>query len=81
MLTQCGMDAETGLASERAGTPMSDALRARVNALLAEEMQKAVAEIRDNRDKLDRLAEALLRRNKLTGAEIEAVLAGEETGP
>ena len=46
-----------------------------VNALLNEEMNKAVALIREHRETMDRLVEALIAKNHLSGDEVQAILS------
>ena len=77
MLTRYGMDGELGLMVREDEAAASPEVRTRVNALLREELQGAVEALRANRDRLDRLTEALLKKNKLTAGEIEACLRGE----
>lgn len=74
MIRSYGMDSAFGLyadGSEQSDTPE---LRARINEILTEEMEKTVRAVRDNRDRIDRLVDRLLKQNKLTAEEIEACL-------
>ena len=72
-----GMDEEFGLAVvDREATSdgeLSLAVRAAVNRILDSEMKKAVELISANRDKIDRLVEALILKNRLTGDEIDEI--------
>jgi ATP-dependent Zn protease len=54
--------------------PMSLEVRSAVNRILNEQMEEALRLIRENREKLDALVDALMLRNHLTGAEIEEIL-------
>ena len=75
MLCSYGMDDSFGLATMDLKEAMHDAaLRGRVNEILGEQMRETVSLIRNNKHRVDRLVDALLMRNKLTGEEIEALL-------
>lgn len=76
MLCTCGMDADFGLAvvdADKART--NDDVRAAVNALLNEELQRSVALIREHRGTMDRLVEQLIAKNHLSGDEVQAILS------
>lgn len=76
MLCAYGMDEEFGLAAMDPRTAMNDpAVRRRVNGILREEMGWTVEIILKNKPRIDRLVEALMRRNKLTGEEIDRLLS------
>jgi cell division protease FtsH len=49
-----------------------------VSRILREADERALRLLQENRDDLDRLAQALIKREVLTGPEIEAVLAGRD---
>lgn len=73
-----GMDDVFGLAVVNAraasdGT-MSVEVRAAVNKILKEQMEKAVQLISENKDKIDSLVEELMNKNHLNGAEIDAAI-------
>ena len=76
-----GMDPEFGLAvvsPAAADGAMSEQVRGAVNRILSAQMEEAVRIIEENRDKIDALVAALLEKNHLTGAQIEAVLSRED---
>ena len=80
MICSYGMDETFGLASvdaqsARMGEASSEVRRA-VNGILAEEMQTAIALIREGKPVIDRLVELLMEKNHLTGPEMEAVFRG-----
>ena len=75
MIRSYGMDRDAGLSVDEGEKELSPDVRAKVNRLLAEQMTLAVETIRNNRDKMDRLVEQLLKKNKLTAREIEACLS------
>ena len=75
MLCAYGMDEDFGLAAMDPGQALKDpAFRARVNQILRTELETAVSLIEANRRKIDRLVDALLAKNKLTGPEMEEIL-------
>ena len=49
-------------------------VRAKINDLLRREMENTVEIIRQNKRRIDRMVDALMKKNKLTGAEMEALL-------
>jgi len=75
-----GMDDSFGLASiteeELTNGTLALEVRQAVNRILAQEMSEAIRVIEEHRDKLDALAEELLRKNNLNGKEIRAILEG-----
>ena len=77
-----GMDETFGLAVEHsgvnAGGAMSLEVRTAVNRILQEQMDEALQQLRENKDKLDALVEALLAKNHLNQREIEQVLTSAE---
>lgn len=75
MIRHYGMDREYGLFSDDADHEDPKEIRARVNALLSDEMNHAVDAIKANREKVDRLVQLLLKKNKLTAEEIRGCLS------
>ncbi len=78
-----GMDEDFGLAvvdqySAKDGN-MSYEIRAAVNKILSEEMQKAVSLIEKNRHKIDMLVERLLADNHVSGREISELFEKENS--
>jgi ATP-dependent metalloprotease FtsH len=71
-LTTYGMDTNFGLSTSK---PDSSELRAAVNKILAEQLEKTVEIIERNRDVLDKLTKALVDKNHLAGDEIKAIFA------
>lgn len=75
MLCSYGMDEDFGLSAIDQRTAHSDpAVKKRVNELLGEEMRYTVELIRNNKPRIDRMVDALMKRNKLTGEEMEELL-------
>lgn len=78
LLLRYGMDEQFGLVSlsvERVlSSPLAPRLVERMNELLERELTEAVEQLSAHRQALDRLSAALLRKNKLTGEEIDALL-------
>ena len=75
MLCAYGMDEDFGLAAMDPGQALKDpAFRARVNQILRTELETAVSLIEANRPRIDRLVDALMAKNKLTGPEMEEIL-------
>ncbi|SEP66680.1 ATP-dependent metalloprotease FtsH [Lachnospiraceae bacterium NE2001] len=75
MICTYGMDEEFGLAYMDAGDAMKDpSLRKRVNELLSAEMRATIDIISQNKERIDRMVSELLKKNKLTGAEMEELL-------
>ena len=75
MIRRYGMDSGYGLYVGESGEADTAEIRAKVNELLNREMENAIRAVRDNRAKIDRLVEQLLKKNKLTAKEIEDCLA------
>lgn len=76
MLCTYGMDETFGLATMDLREAMRDtAFRGKVNEILSGEMRETVSLIKKNKRRIDRLVDALLKRNKLTGSEIEELLS------
>ena len=75
MICVYGMDDTLGLAVMMEALSASEGeLRARVNAILKEQLTRAVSLIEDNRPAFDALVSALVERNRLNGDEIEAIM-------
>ena len=78
MICLYGMDEEFGPAavfgSDAEQAAMSVQIRTVVNRILQEQLCQAVQLIKDNREKVDCLAQALLTKNHLSGEEIAEVL-------
>ncbi|MBR5479480.1 MAG: AAA family ATPase [Clostridia bacterium] len=71
MICAYGMDDEVGLAvMERP----DDRTNARINEILNEQMEKTIALIRENKDKLDALVDELMAKNSLNGKAIADIL-------
>jgi len=80
LLCRYGMDEAFGLAvidlqTIRTGE-LGEEVRTAVNTILREELNKAIALLEAHRPQIDALVAALLERNHLSGAEIEAILRG-----
>ena len=73
-----GMDKDFGLVSlspeQVLNSPLALRLVEKMNALLKRELELAVSTLQEHRRELDLLAQTLLRKNKLTGDEIAALL-------
>ncbi|MBQ4612696.1 MAG: AAA family ATPase [Clostridia bacterium] len=74
MITVYGMSDEHGIMYDDDGPTREETIRL-CNRVLAEELDNAVALLRDNRDKVQTLVDALVSKNHLMGKEIEAILA------
>lgn len=75
MICTYGMDEKFGLAAMDSRAAMNDpAVKHRVNEILGEEMQNTVEIIKTNKPRIDRMVDALMKKNKLTGAEMEELL-------
>ena len=78
MLCVYGMDDGFGLAAMDLREALKDPdVRKKINDILSQEMKNTIGIIRDNRSRIDRMVDALMKKNKLTGPEIEALLKGE----
>ena len=84
MICSYGMDEKIGYASlsEREATqgPLAEKITTRVSAVIGEELAEAVGIIGKNKPAIDRLVQALLDKNRLDKAEMEALLAEEGDG-
>jgi ATP-dependent Zn protease len=77
LILSYGMDSEAGISYVDSRTLTGeyfDFVHKRVNAILQEELDKAVALIGEHRDAIDALVTALVEKNHLKGDEIEAIL-------
>ncbi|MGE4506284.1 MAG: ATP-dependent zinc metalloprotease FtsH [Desulfovibrionaceae bacterium] len=63
------------------GEDTAKAIDEEVRAIIEEAYQRARRIITDNRDKLDRIAEALLERETITGDDIDLILEGKNLPP
>ncbi len=76
ILCRYGMDGDFGMATaDPAAAGLAPEVQAAVNRILQAELQNAVALIRANMDKMERLVEALMQRDRLTEEEIDAILS------
>jgi ATP-dependent Zn protease len=73
MVVELGMDSEFGLAVD-SQEGMSREVREKVNAILNEQLQRALAVLRENRAAIDRLVKKLIAKNYLSGEEAAAVV-------
>ena len=78
MLCVYGMDEDFGLVSVTDKTDSPEVKEA-VKTILAREMEAAIRLIREYKDKVDELAEALIQKNSLREEEIEAILEDIDT--
>ena len=75
MICSYGMDEEFGLIAMDPKEAMKDPeFRKRVNEILGREMRATISLIKSNKKRIDRLVNALMKYNKLTGEEIEKYL-------
>ena len=75
MLCSYGMDEQFGLIAMNPGEAMKDPeFRKRVNQILSEQMRETIEVIGNNRERIDRMVDALMKKNKLTGEEMEELL-------
>lgn len=76
MICSYGMDEDFGLAAMDQHAAQNDAaVKKRVNEILGEEMRNTVDIIKDNKCRIDRMVDALMKKNKLTGEEMEELLS------
>ena len=76
MLCHYGMDGEVGL-SYLDGEQLTEAVRARVNEILARELAFAVSTIEKNREAIDATVEALMERTHLKEDEMDAIFSSK----
>ena len=75
MICSYGMDESFGLAAMDQRAAQNDPeVKKRVNEILGEEMRNTVEIIKNNKPRIDRLVDALMKKNKLTGEEMEELL-------
>ncbi|MBO7662502.1 MAG: AAA family ATPase, partial [Clostridia bacterium] len=75
MLCAYGMDEGFGLASMDLRDALKDpAVRQKINEILRGEMAATVELIRKNKPRIDRMVDALMKQNKLSSEEMEALL-------
>ena len=75
MLCAYGMDENFGMAPMDMNDALRDpGVRERVNEMLRKEMNAAIDIIKSNKHRIDRLVKELMKKNKLTGSEIEELL-------
>ena len=78
MICNYGMDAEFGMAvmspEEATRGPLAAKVSERVSAIIREEMETTIRLIVQNRPRIDRMVDALMKKNKLSGAEMEDLL-------
>ena len=74
MIRNYGMDADYGLYVGETDAVNDPEDREKIKMLLSSEMDESVKSIAENRPRIDRLVEQLLKKNKLTAREIEACL-------
>ncbi len=74
MICYFGMDPSIGLCVLGDTAREDKEVRAAVNKILSEQLSLAVSEIRSNEEKLDRLAELLIKKTHLTRKEISEVV-------
>ncbi len=77
MICSCGMDEQFGLAyvkpENALNGELSSEVRAIVNKILSEELEKTIRIISENRAKIDALVEVLMVKNHLNGNEIASI--------
>lgn len=74
MLCRYGMDPGIGLCSLGDEAKISDAVKTRINAILNEEMNRAIEAIQSNRNVINALVDALMQKNKLSEHEISDII-------
>ena len=75
MLCAYGMDDDFGLAAMDLKDAVRDVkVREKINEILRREMETTVEIIRQNKPRIDRMVNALMKKNKLTGEEMEELL-------
>ena len=76
MLCTYGMDESFGLITMDLKDALRDSsFRSKVNAILVEQMRETVSLIKKNKRRIDKLVDALMKSNKLTGSEIDELLS------
>ncbi|MBQ7008249.1 MAG: AAA family ATPase [Ruminococcus sp.] len=81
MLTEYGMDRKFGLAA-MSFTKQSDIsdLRNKINEILNEEMENSIRMLTENKYLADALVDELMKKNRLTGTQIEELLNNVQKG-
>lgn len=78
MICNYGMDAEFGMAvmspEEATRGPLAAKVSERVSAVIREEMETTIRLITENKPRIDRMVDALMKKNKLSGEEMEELL-------
>ena len=75
MLCAYGMDENFGMAPMDMNDALRDpGVRERVNEMLKKEMNTTIDIIKSNKNRIDRLVKELMKKNKLTGPEMEDLL-------
>ncbi len=78
MICSYGMDESFGLGvMDRQEAAQNPDVRKRVNEILGEEMRNTVEIIKSNKHRIDRMVDALMKKNKLSGEEMEELLKEE----
>ena len=79
MICNYGMDDAFGMAvmtpEEATRGPLAARVSERVSAIIREEMETTIALITENKTRMDRMVDALMKKNKLSGEEMEELLA------
>ena len=77
MLCKCGMDEEVGLAvvpdGEIKSSRLDGPIRRRINEVLSQALEEAVAMISQNRETVDRLVAALMEENHIDGHRMQKI--------
>ncbi len=74
MICEYGMDEESGLYVGRGNEKIDNQNKEKINHILWNEMERAVDLIAEHKEKIDKLVNLLLKKNKLTAEEIERCL-------
>ena len=78
MICNYGMDDAFGMAvmtpEEATRGPLAAKVSERVSAIIHEEMETTIRLISDNKARIDRMVDALMKKNKLSGEEMEELL-------
>lgn len=74
MICEYGMDEEIGLYVAQGNEKLDGQKREKINNILKKEMTQTIEMMGQNREKIDKLVDLLLKKNKLTAEEIERCL-------
>lgn len=74
MICKYGMDSNIGLYALEDGQKISEDIKARINAMLNDELNKAIKMIQNHRKIIEALVDALMKKNKLSEQEIAAII-------